>query len=132
MTLALSPVRKVSAKSPSSWLVTVTSVIRCTGVARSTCTKRHSALPYWLSPSEMPTAASIVIAIRETVGRRGRIRGVRMAEFDQLPPAEAEAALLACCASPRWARRVAAARPYGGLDALLDRADAELADLDEP
>jgi hypothetical protein len=48
MTLALSPVWKVSAKSPMSWLVTVTSVIRCTGVDRSTCTRRTSAFPYWL------------------------------------------------------------------------------------
>ncbi|WP_250558163.1 2-oxo-4-hydroxy-4-carboxy-5-ureidoimidazoline decarboxylase [Pseudonocardia lacus] len=55
-----------------------------------------------------------------------------MAEFDQLPPADAEAALLACCASPEWARRVAAARPYGSPDALLAGAAAALADLAEP
>jgi 2-oxo-4-hydroxy-4-carboxy-5-ureidoimidazoline decarboxylase len=56
---------------------------------------------------------------------------MRMAEFDQLPGADAQAALLGCCASPEWARRVAAARPYGVLDALLARADAELDGLDE-
>jgi 2-oxo-4-hydroxy-4-carboxy-5-ureidoimidazoline decarboxylase len=59
------------------------------------------------------------------------MRQMRMAEFDQLPDADAEAALLACCAAPDWARRLAAARPYGTLDALLTRADAELAGLDE-
>ncbi|MEV6777614.1 2-oxo-4-hydroxy-4-carboxy-5-ureidoimidazoline decarboxylase [Streptomyces syringium] len=39
-------------------------------------------------------------------------------------PDEAEAALLACCGSRRWARRVAAHRPYPGPDALLAAADA--------
>ncbi|MCO1655365.1 2-oxo-4-hydroxy-4-carboxy-5-ureidoimidazoline decarboxylase [Pseudonocardia humida] len=56
---------------------------------------------------------------------------MRMAEFDQLPGVDAEAALLGCCASPQWARRLAAARPYGSPAALLDRADAVLAELDE-
>ncbi len=56
---------------------------------------------------------------------------MRMAEFDQLSAADAEAALLACCESPQWARRLAADRPYGGLAALLERADAVLAGLDE-
>ncbi|MFB9447611.1 2-oxo-4-hydroxy-4-carboxy-5-ureidoimidazoline decarboxylase [Dactylosporangium vinaceum] len=32
--------------------------------------------------------------------------------FNGLAPEAAEAALLACCASPGWAARVAAARPY--------------------
>jgi 2-oxo-4-hydroxy-4-carboxy-5-ureidoimidazoline decarboxylase len=32
--------------------------------------------------------------------------------FNGLPPADAEETLLACCASPGWAARVAAARPY--------------------
>jgi 2-oxo-4-hydroxy-4-carboxy-5-ureidoimidazoline decarboxylase len=36
---------------------------------------------------------------------------MRMADFDQLPGPEAEAALLSCCASPEWARRLTAARP---------------------
>jgi len=56
---------------------------------------------------------------------------MRMAEFDAVPAADAEAALLACCAAPEWARRLAADRPYGSPDALLARADAVLAELDE-
>lgn len=56
---------------------------------------------------------------------------MRMADFDQLPAPDAEAALLGCCASPEWARRLAADRPYGSPDALLARADAVLAELDE-
>jgi 2-oxo-4-hydroxy-4-carboxy-5-ureidoimidazoline decarboxylase len=52
------------------------------------------------------------------------------------PPGTAEDALLACCGSRRWARRIAAHRPYPDLDALLaagDEASYDLtpADLDE-
>ena len=39
------------------------------------------------------------------------------------------AALLACCGSRRWARRVAAHRPYPDLDALLAAADEACYDL---
>lgn len=35
-----------------------------------------------------------------------------MADFNASPPQEAEEGLLACCAVPRWAREVAAGRPY--------------------
>jgi 2-oxo-4-hydroxy-4-carboxy-5-ureidoimidazoline decarboxylase len=56
---------------------------------------------------------------------------MRMVEFDQLPAADAEAALLACCAALEWARQLVAGRPYGGRDILLARADAVLAGLDE-
>jgi 2-oxo-4-hydroxy-4-carboxy-5-ureidoimidazoline decarboxylase len=56
---------------------------------------------------------------------------MRMAEFDALPAATAEAALLECCAAPQWARRLVADRPHGTLPALLDRADAVLAELPE-
>ncbi|WP_307846259.1 2-oxo-4-hydroxy-4-carboxy-5-ureidoimidazoline decarboxylase [Rhodococcus sp. CX] len=44
------------------------------------------------------------------------------ATFDALPEADAVALLLTCCSSPAWARRVAAARPYGNRDALLRNA----------
>jgi 2-oxo-4-hydroxy-4-carboxy-5-ureidoimidazoline decarboxylase len=44
--------------------------------------------------------------------------------FNALPPDRAEADLMTCCASTRWARRVAAGRPYPGLPALLAAADA--------
>ncbi|QJY48165.1 2-oxo-4-hydroxy-4-carboxy-5-ureidoimidazoline decarboxylase [Pseudonocardia broussonetiae] len=50
------------------------------------------------------------------------------ASFDTSPTAERD--LLALCAAPRWAREVAAGRPYGTLDALLDAADRALTDAD--
>ncbi|MFI8518365.1 2-oxo-4-hydroxy-4-carboxy-5-ureidoimidazoline decarboxylase [Streptomyces sp. NPDC085481] len=56
--------------------------------------------------------------------------------FNAATPAAAEALLLGCCGSRRWAERVAAHRPYPTLDALLaaaDEAGYDLsgADLDE-
>ena len=45
-------------------------------------------------------------------------------------PDDAEPALLACCASRRWAAVVLAARPYAGLPALIAVSDATLAALD--
>ncbi|MEU1147123.1 2-oxo-4-hydroxy-4-carboxy-5-ureidoimidazoline decarboxylase [Streptomyces sp. NPDC005901] len=44
-------------------------------------------------------------------------------------PAAAEADLLTCCGSRRWARRVAAHRPYPDLDALLAASDEATYDL---
>ncbi len=49
--------------------------------------------------------------------------------FNTLPADEAERALLACCGSHRWARRVAAHRPYPDLDSLLAAADEAAYDL---
>ncbi|WFB09004.1 hypothetical protein LRS74_19620 [Streptomyces sp. LX-29] len=56
--------------------------------------------------------------------------------FNAAPAGAAEEALLACCGSRRWARRVAARRPYPDLEALLRAADEAsrrltAADLDE-
>lgn len=42
------------------------------------------------------------------------------------------ALLLGCCASPRWAERVAAHRPYPTLEALLAAADEAGYDLSRP
>jgi 2-oxo-4-hydroxy-4-carboxy-5-ureidoimidazoline decarboxylase len=58
---------------------------------------------------------------------------MNVAEFDALPVAEAERELRAVCAAPRWAREVAAGRPYATVDALQAAAAAALtaADLDE-
>ena len=42
---------------------------------------------------------------------------------------DAEAALLACCAAPRWAAEVAARRPYRDLDTLCRVSDTVLAAL---
>jgi 2-oxo-4-hydroxy-4-carboxy-5-ureidoimidazoline decarboxylase len=51
--------------------------------------------------------------------------------FNGLPDAEAVRALRGCCASRRWAERVAAGRPYEAADDLYAAADATLADLAE-
>ncbi|HWX39429.1 MAG TPA: 2-oxo-4-hydroxy-4-carboxy-5-ureidoimidazoline decarboxylase [Candidatus Sulfotelmatobacter sp.] len=47
-----------------------------------------------------------------------------LAEFNALPPSQAESALADCCGSARWASSVAARRPYGGLEALRKAADS--------
>jgi OHCU decarboxylase len=49
---------------------------------------------------------------------------VDLAEFNSLPLARAEAALLDCCGSVRWAKSVAAQRPYTDVTALYHTADA--------
>ncbi len=51
--------------------------------------------------------------------------------LNALPPEEAERELLTCCGSREWARRVAAARPFASVLALLERADAVWWALDE-
>jgi 2-oxo-4-hydroxy-4-carboxy-5-ureidoimidazoline decarboxylase len=58
---------------------------------------------------------------------------VKIAQFDALDAAEAEAELLGVCRAPRWAHRVAAGRPYRSVGALQEAAAAALtdADLDE-
>lgn len=49
--------------------------------------------------------------------------------FNALPAAEARRELMACCASPEWARRVADGRPYPDVAALMAAAGRALADL---
>jgi 2-oxo-4-hydroxy-4-carboxy-5-ureidoimidazoline decarboxylase len=51
-----------------------------------------------------------------------------LARFNALD--DAERALLACCAAPRWAGEVAAARPYPDRVALAEHARRVLDDLD--
>jgi 2-oxo-4-hydroxy-4-carboxy-5-ureidoimidazoline decarboxylase len=58
--------------------------------------------------------------------------GPALAGFNELPAAEAERELRACCASPSWARQLTAGRPYPDLAALLASADAALASLSWP
>ncbi|MEV4153578.1 2-oxo-4-hydroxy-4-carboxy-5-ureidoimidazoline decarboxylase [Nocardia salmonicida] len=58
-------------------------------------------------------------------------QGLSLAGFNDLPAETAEAALLACCAAPRWARAVAAARPYATTESLAAAADAASASLDD-
>lgn len=54
----------------------------------------------------------------------------RLAAFHALSPAEAERELLACCASRRWAARVAAGRPYRGPAELIAAGERAVAELD--
>jgi OHCU decarboxylase len=55
---------------------------------------------------------------------------VTLAELNALPPAEAETRLRACCGSSRWARELAARRPFADAEALLAAADAVWWSLD--
>ncbi|MEV5836339.1 2-oxo-4-hydroxy-4-carboxy-5-ureidoimidazoline decarboxylase [Nocardia sp. NPDC052112] len=57
--------------------------------------------------------------------------GLGLVEFNALPAAAANAALLVCCSAPGWARALVAGRPYPSIDAVLDAADAVLAGLSE-
>lgn len=50
--------------------------------------------------------------------------------FDALAREEAEAELLACCRSRRWAAMVTNGRPYGSADALFTAAAAAVRKLD--
>ncbi|WP_280270031.1 2-oxo-4-hydroxy-4-carboxy-5-ureidoimidazoline decarboxylase [Nocardia wallacei] len=51
--------------------------------------------------------------------------------LDTMPEPEAVRLLLTCCASPEWARTVAAGRPFGTVTALLAAADDAVAGLSE-
>ncbi|MFF3436771.1 2-oxo-4-hydroxy-4-carboxy-5-ureidoimidazoline decarboxylase [Streptosporangium sp. NPDC002721] len=53
-----------------------------------------------------------------------------LAAFNALGAEEAEAGLLACCASRAFAREVAALRPYRDLDRLAEVAEAAVRELD--
>ena len=44
--------------------------------------------------------------------------------LNELPADHAEAELLKCCGSTRWAREMAAARPFADVEGLLNKADA--------
>ena len=49
--------------------------------------------------------------------------GQGIERLNSLPPDEAEAELLKCCGSSRWAREVASHRPFGNADELMGVAD---------
>lgn len=53
-----------------------------------------------------------------------------LAEFNELASDEAEAELMKCCGSRRWARAVASARPFASLDELLNASDRIWRSLD--
>jgi len=52
-----------------------------------------------------------------------------LSRLNELPPDRAEQELLACCASPVWAKAVAAGRPYPDIEMLIAAARAALAQL---
>jgi 2-oxo-4-hydroxy-4-carboxy-5-ureidoimidazoline decarboxylase len=51
-------------------------------------------------------------------------------QLNSLPQLDAERELQSCCASPAWASRVAAARPFSDIDGLISTSEATLAGLD--
>jgi OHCU decarboxylase len=56
-----------------------------------------------------------------------------LTELNALPPADAQTALLKCCGSKRWVKRMVAGRPFATADDLLQAADdaaRELTDED--
>jgi len=53
-----------------------------------------------------------------------------LTQLNSLPQLDAERELQSCCASPAWASRVAAARPFADVDGLIQTSEATLADLD--
>ena len=53
-----------------------------------------------------------------------------LAEFNALPSAAAEAALLDCCGATRWTKQVAAKRPFESVGALYSAADAAWRQMD--
>lgn len=50
---------------------------------------------------------------------------MKLIELNRMPAAEAEAAFLDCCGARRWARTMAAARPFADLEAVAARAEHE-------
>ncbi|MFB7272210.1 2-oxo-4-hydroxy-4-carboxy-5-ureidoimidazoline decarboxylase [Streptomyces sp. NPDC056244] len=94
-------------------------------------------------PSDVPPGASIALRrIRpsrpshltgeptlSSASHAGHPNGLH--RFNTAAPLAAEAALLTCCGSRRWAQRVAAHRPYPDLDALLAAADEASYDLSQ-
>jgi 2-oxo-4-hydroxy-4-carboxy-5-ureidoimidazoline decarboxylase len=57
--------------------------------------------------------------------------GLGLTAFNELPADRAEAALLACCSSRRWAATVQAGRPFPSPEAVYAAAAEALADLTE-
>jgi OHCU decarboxylase len=49
---------------------------------------------------------------------------VTLEKLNALPPAQAEAVLLDCCGSARWASRMTARQPFTGLDDLYEAANS--------
>lgn len=76
---------------------------------------------------EPPVEASIPEPV--SVSTRASAHSSGLARFNAWPRDLAEAALLECCGSHRWALRLAAHRPYPDLDTLLAASDEAGYDL---
>jgi OHCU decarboxylase len=61
---------------------------------------------------------------------RSGLREVNLEELNALPPAQAEALLLDCCGSSRWASKMAAHRPFAVLNDLQEAADSNWQNLE--
>ncbi|MFI2373094.1 2-oxo-4-hydroxy-4-carboxy-5-ureidoimidazoline decarboxylase [Streptomyces sp. NPDC018833] len=79
------------------------------------------------TPGNTPSRALGALAPSPISPQRATPRG--LAHFNSAPAEAAEAILLDCCGSLRWARRVVAHRPYPDLEALLAACDEAGYDL---
>ncbi|MFD7666167.1 2-oxo-4-hydroxy-4-carboxy-5-ureidoimidazoline decarboxylase [Streptomyces sp. NPDC059788] len=62
-------------------------------------------------------------------GSAPAVHAAALARLNDAAPGDAEATLLVCCDSRRWARRLVAHRPYPDLESLLAAADEASYDL---
>lgn len=75
------------------------------------------------APVGVPVPQPVSVSTRPNAHSSG------LARFNTWPREAAEAALLECCGSRRWAHRMAAHRPYPDLDTLLAASDEAGYDL---
>jgi 2-oxo-4-hydroxy-4-carboxy-5-ureidoimidazoline decarboxylase len=95
---------------------------------------RKPTLPaYRRSRLPRPVVGQVVGQLADLPGQTRQTRSTpsptALERFNAVPADEIEPALLACCGSYRWARRIADHRPYPDLDALLAAADEAAYDL---
>ena len=68
--------------------------------------------------------------LRDLCGLRGCFRDMTLRDLNALDADAAARALQRCCGATRWARRMAAARPFASADAMTAQADAVWRALD--
>ncbi len=78
------------------------------------------------APRSPPLSSHLPAQVR---GSSDPSHGSGLTRFNALSPEAAEAALMHCCGSRRWAHRVAVHRPYPDSEALLAAADEASYDL---
>lgn len=91
----------------------------------SRSSESHAGLPKRLRQPATRTA----VPVQTSGPAQSPVAHPGLDRFNAAPAAEAEAALLECSGSRRWAARLAAHRPYPDLDALLAAADEAGYDL---